>query len=261
MLKVESVYCHIKNATLVKDVTFTVRPGEMLALLGANGAGKSSLIKMLSGERKADGGKITLYGKELHEYAPLELARIKATLSQHNSVNMDFLSEEIVMMGRYPHHRSVPGETDHTIVQECMKVCGIDHLATRSYLTLSGGEQQRVQLARILAQVWDRPGSLILLDEPVTGLDILYQQQTMAIARSLTEKGYMVVAVLHEINLAAQYADRILMMKSGRRWCDGTPSEVLTSINIYVVFAIETEVVINARSLRPYVVPRDIKLA
>jgi len=260
MLKVESVSCKIKNTTIVRDITFTVRPGEILALLGANGAGKSTLVRMISGEQKANTGKITLYGKELTDYRPKELAVLKATLSQHNSISMDFLSNEIVMMGRYPHHKNDPTRNDHEIVEECMAVCGIGHLAERPFPTLSGGEQQRVQLARVLAQVWDSPRSLILLDEPVTGLDMLYQQQTMAIVRSLAQKGYMVVAVLHDVNLAAQYADRILMMKNGRRWSDGTPSEVLTPLNIYSGFSVHTEVVINARTLRPYVVPKDIRL-
>nr|WP_126972698.1 heme ABC transporter ATP-binding protein [Gynurincola endophyticus] len=260
MLKVDSVTYAVKKRTILKDITFSVRPGEVLALLGANGAGKSTLLRMITGEQKPDSGSVSLYGKKLQDYNSVELASLKATLSQHNVVNMPFLCQEIIMMGRYPYHRNNPTNADHDIVLETMKVCGIEHLAERSFLTLSGGEQQRVQLARVLAQLWDRKRGLIILDEPVTGLDMLYQQQTMAIARALAKKGYMVLAVLHEINLAAQYADRILMMKNGRRWKDGTPSEVLTPLDIYSVFSIETEVMINPRTLKPFVLVKEIRL-
>lgn len=260
MLKVEALTYEVKKRALVRDVTFTIRPGEVVALLGANGAGKSSLLRMISGEWKPTKGSVQLYSRYMHQYKPEDLARLKATLSQHNAINMDFLCKEIVMMGRYPYHRNNPTAKDEQVVLETMEICGVTELAERSYMQLSGGEQQRVQLARILSQLWDQPHGLIILDEPVAGLDILYQQQTLAIARALSRKGYMVIAALHEINLAAQYADRIVMMKNGRRWNDGTPSEVLTPLNIYSVYGVEADVMINPRTLIPYVVTREIEL-
>lgn len=260
MLKVESVSYEIKKRSLVKGITFTLRKGELLAITGANGAGKSTLISLLNGERTPSSGKITFNGKSLSDYKPEELAIQRATLSQHNAVNMAFPVNEIVMMGRYPHYRGEPKLTDQVIVAEAMEICGITFLSDRSYLTLSGGEQQRVQLARVLAQLWDQPGSLLLLDEPVAGLDLLYQQQTLAIAKALSRQGFMVVAVLHELNLAAQYADRILMLKNGRRWKDGSPAQVLTTIDIYTVFGMETEVHMNPKTLTPYIIPKEIKL-
>lgn len=260
MLKVESITCAIKGYTLVKDVTFTVRPGEVLAVLGSNGAGKSTLMKLLAGERKPDKGSITLNHMLLQQYQPATLARKKAMLSQHNVIHMEFLCHEIVMMGRYPYHRQQPTINDLDIVDETMKICGVDHLAERSFPSLSGGEQQRVHMARTLAQLWDQPGALLLLDEPLGGLDMLYQQHFMAIIKALAQKGFMIVAVLHEINLAAQYADRILMMKNGRRWCDGTPNEVLNPLNIYSVFGIEAEVIIHPSTLTPYIIAREIRL-
>jgi iron complex transport system ATP-binding protein len=258
MLKVESLTCTVKGIPLVKDMTLTVRPGELLVLLGANGAGKSTLMRMLAGERKPDEGKILLHNKALTEYSPIELAGKKALLSQYNAVNLAFSCREIVMMGRYPHHRNNPAAADHDIVDETMEVCGVTRFADRSFLSLSGGEQQRVQLARVLAQLWDREGGLFLLDEPTTGLDILYQHQILAIIKALTKKGFMAIAVLHEINLAAQYADRILMMKNGRRWCDGTPCEVLTPLNIYSIFSIQAEVCTHPASLHPYVLAKEM---
>jgi ABC-type hemin transport system ATPase subunit/putative heme degradation protein len=260
MLRVDAVTYQIKGHALVKDISFTVRPGEVLALLGANGAGKSTLISMLCGERTPGNGHIHFCGKPLASYKSEEIARKRATLSQHNVVNMPFPAADIVMMGRYPHYRNRPATRDFEVAEEAMAISGVLHLKDRSYLSLSGGEQQRVQLARILSQVWDSPGALLLLDEPIAAMDAFYQQQTLAIVKAFAQKGFMVVAALHEINLAAQYADRILMMKNGRRWRDGTPSEVLTPLNIYTVFSIETEVVINPRTLHPYILPKEIKL-
>lgn len=259
MLRVDAITCTVKNNPIVREISFMVRPGEVLALLGANGAGKSTLMRLLCGERKPDSGSIHFFGRPLDAYSMEELAGKRATLHQHNVVNIPFLAGEIVMMGRYPHYRNNPAALDHRTVEETMKLCGVHHLMERSFLSLSGGEQQRVQLARVLSQVWDVPGALLLLDEPTAAMDVLYQQQTLAIVKALARKGYMVVTVLHEINLAAQYADRILLLKHGRRWADGTPSEVLTPLNIYTVFSIESEVVINPKTLNPYVVPGEIK--
>lgn len=228
--------------------------------MGANGAGKSTLISLINGENRPSEGKILLNNKALSDYKSEELALKRATLSQHNNVNMAFSLEEIVMMGRYPHFKGDPRPSDYQAVEEAMKISGIELLAERSYLTMSGGEQQRVQLARVLAQLWDCAGGLLLLDEPVSGLDLLYQQQTLAIAKAFAKQGFMVVAVLHDLNLAAQYADRILMMKDGRRWKDGTPAQVLNTQDIYNVFGIETEVVMNRKTLTPYLLPKEVKL-
>ena len=260
MLKVESVSYQIQNRVLLKGVTFSLRQGELLAVVGANGAGKSTLISLINGENQPSEGKILLNNKPVNTYKPQELARKRATLSQHNNINLAFSVEEIVMMGRYPHFKGDPGKADHVAVEEAMKISGIEDMAERSFLTMSGGEQQRVQLARVLAQLWDCPGGLLLLDEPVSGLDLLYQQQTLAIAKAFAKQGFMVVAVLHDLNLAAQYADRILMMKDGRRWKDGTPAQVLNTNDIYNVFGLETEVVMNRKTLTPYLLPKEIKL-
>jgi iron complex transport system ATP-binding protein len=259
MLKVDGATCKINKAHIVRDMTFTVRPGEIVALLGANGAGKSTLMRMMCGERFPNAGSISLYGKKLQAYSAEELARKRAYLSQYNVVNMPFTAREIVTMGRYVHYKNFPSTKDTDIINEVMKLCGVYNFAERSILTLSGGEQQRVQLARVLAQLWDVPGGLLLLDEPVAGMDLLYQQQTLAIAKAMARKGYIVVCVLHEINLAAQYADRLLMMKNGRRWCDGTPSETLNTLNIYSVFSIETDILVDPQTLNPYMIPREMK--
>lgn len=260
MLRAENITYTIHKHPLIKNLSFSIRCGELVAILGANGAGKSTLIRMLGGEKKSSQGNVVLNGKDITQYDAAELALKRAVMSQSNVMTVDFLVKEVVMMGRYPHYRSNPGINDREIVQQTMKLCGVTALEDRSILSLSGGEQQRVQLARVLAQIWDCPGALLLMDEPVSNMDLQYQQQTLAIVAALAKRGFMVITVLHDINIAAQYADRILLLKNGRKWHDGTPAEVLNPRNVYNVFAIEAEVILNTHTLKPVVLPKEIRL-
>ncbi|MNL18754.1 Hemin import ATP-binding protein HmuV [compost metagenome] len=229
-------------------------------ILGANGAGKSSLFRLLSGEKTPTSGSVKLLGKEVSAYPPAQLALKRAVMNQQNIVNMAFTVHEIVMMGRYPHYRNNPSDKDSEITGTVMELTGIAAFADRSYLSLSGGEQQRVQLARVLAQIWDVPGALLLMDEPVASLDLQYQQQTLSIAKMLSKRGFMVVSILHDINLAGQYADRVIMLKKGRKWYDGTAAEVLNAKNIYEVFEISSDVYTNPRTLKHFFIPRNVSL-
>jgi iron complex transport system ATP-binding protein len=260
MLRIENITYAINKHPLIKNLSFSIRCGEVVAVLGANGAGKSTLIRMLSGDKKASLGNIVLNGKDITQYDSAELALKRAVMSQSNVMTVDFLVKEVVMMGRYPHYLNNPAANDKDIVQQTMSLCGVKELEDRSILTLSGGEQQRVQLARVLAQIWDCPGALLLMDEPVANMDLQYQQQTLAIVAALAKRGFMVITVLHDINLASQYADRILLLKNGRKWNDGTPAEVLNAKNVYNIFAIEAEVILNTHTLKPFVMPKEVRL-
>lgn len=256
MLIAENLSYTIKKHTVLKGINFVIRPGELVTILGANGAGKSSLIKLLNAEQKPSDGNINLYGMDLIKYSTLSLAKVRATMAQQHHVSADFTVEEVVLMGRYPHYSNKPTCSDKEIVAETMRLCGVDHLSDRSILQLSGGEKQRAHLARVLAQLWNQQNALLLLDEPISAMDIKFQHHTLSLARSLTERGWIVVAVLHDINLAAQYADRLFLMKNGRKLMDGTPSEVLNSRNIYTVFGIDADVVVNPKTLGTYIVPK-----
>ncbi|SMG06058.1 heme ABC transporter ATP-binding protein [Sphingobacterium psychroaquaticum] len=258
MLIAENLTYTVKKHTILKGINFVIHPGEVVALLGANGAGKSSLLKLLSAEQVPSEGQISLFGTHLKSYTAISLAKMRATMAQHHQVSTDFTVAEVVMMGRYPHYNNQPQPNDIATVQETMLLCGIDHLAERSILSLSGGESQRVHLARVLAQLWGQPRAILLLDEPISAMDIKFQHHTLAIARTLAEKGWIIVAVLHDINLAAQYADRLLLMKNGRKLMDGTPSEVLNSRNIYTIFGIDAEIVVNPKTLHTYIVPKAL---
>ncbi|MFD1769982.1 heme ABC transporter ATP-binding protein [Sphingobacterium suaedae] len=260
MLRVEKLHFEVKGRKLLKDISLQVRRGEVLALLGSNGAGKSTLMKLLCGEYKPSAGLVSLHGRLLAEYTANELATKRAMLSQQQQISVSFTVAEIVIMGRYPHFKSLPRKVDLEIVAEVMELCGVKDLADRIFMSLSGGEQQRVQLARVLAQVWDSTDGLLLLDEPISALDMHYQQKVLAIAKALSRKGFMVVIVVHEVNFAATYADRIVMLKNGRKLFDGTPVEVLNTTDIYTIFSVKAGVVLNPRNLRPYIQLEEMKL-
>ncbi|PRD55807.1 heme ABC transporter ATP-binding protein [Sphingobacterium gobiense] len=251
MLRVEKLNYEVKGRKLLKDISLQVRKGEIVVLLGSNGAGKSTLMRLLSGDRRPNSGIISLNGQSLMKLDPRALAKCRALLTQQQQVSLSFKVSEIVLMGRYPHFTSAPQMEDVAIVDEVMALCGITQFSDRIYMSLSGGEQQRVQLARVLVQVWDNPDSLLLLDEPISALDMHYQQKVLAIAKGLSRKGYMVVLIVHDLNFAANYADRIVMLKHGRKLFDGTPNEVLNTKNIYTVFSVEAQVDMNPKTLRP----------
>jgi len=254
MLIAENLTYTIKKHHILKGINFAIRPGEMVALLGANGAGKSSLIKLLNAECAPTDGQVYFCGADLRSYSSVSLARMRATMAQQHHVSADFSVREIILMGRYPHYTGHPKLADLEAVEQTMDLCGVNHLGERSILSLSGGERQRVHLARVLAQLWGQPDALLLLDEPISAMDIKFQHQALSIVRALADKGWMIVAVLHDVNLAAQYANRLFLMKNGRKLMDGTPSEVLNSRNIYTIFGIDADVMVNPKTLHTYIV-------
>lgn len=260
MLRIESVSYQKNQRYLIKDVSFSAKSGEIITILGANGAGKSTLMSMLSGERKPSSGRVMIDSKEISGYSRKELATKRAMLLQQNPISIGFSAYEVTMMGRYGKYRNQPGPADKRAVAESMEICGLNNFAERSMLTLSGGEQQRVHLARTLAQVWDSHQALIILDEPINNMDMQYQHQSLAIAKALAKKGFIVIMVLHDVNLAAQYANRIIMMKDGRKWWDGAPAEVLTPQHMFTAFSVHALTHTDLRSLKTIVVPEEIIL-
>jgi iron complex transport system ATP-binding protein len=241
--------------SLLQNVSLTVRAGEVLAIIGANGAGKSTLLKLLSGDLKPSAGEVLLDNKPLTQWSPAALARRRAVLAQQHTLALAFQVRELVLLGRYPHFGGQPTAHDHAVVAAALDLVGLRHLAEREYPTLSGGEQQRAQLARVLAQVWEAEGGVLLLDEPLTGLDLRHQHQTLAVARQLTRRGFGVVAVLHDLNLAAQYADQVLLLHQGRPVASGTPAEVLTPDYIQLGFGLEVELLTHPSLGCPLIVP------
>jgi iron complex transport system ATP-binding protein len=182
-------------------------------------------------------------------------------------VNLPFTCEEVVMMGRYPHFSSTPAAADRQIVQEIMADLQVTHLCDRLFQTLSGGEQQRVQLARVLAQLRDTGTAahsnnckLLLLDEPTSSMDWLHQQLTLQKARQLAQQGCAVLVILHDLNLAAQFADQLVLLRQGRLVATGSPFEVLQPATIYRAYGIQTDLLQQQDYPFPVIVPSQTSL-
>lgn len=260
MLKVSSVTAGIGGKCLLNDITLCVKPGEVLAVIGPNGAGKSTLLKTMCGDIEPERGCVRINDIDLDDWKMDELARVRGVLPQASTLSFPFTAFEVVSMGRSPHRRYSDPERDEAIVRKAMALTDTEHFIARTYTTLSGGERQRVQLARVLAQIWenidDQPRYL-LLDEPTSALDLSHQHGVLAIARrfaDLSQAGVM--AILHDFNLAALYADRIAVLHSGRLMAYGIPSHVLNADLIMEIFSYPVTVAAHPmQSDCPIVIP------
>ncbi|KJV35488.1 heme ABC transporter ATP-binding protein [Luteibacter yeojuensis] len=213
--------------TILSDVSLAARPGTLLVLVGPNGAGKSTLLGALAGRLRPNAGGVSLDGMPLAAWEPRALARRRAMLSQRVDLGFAFTAFEVALLGRSPH---APDRVrDEAIATAALRAAHAWELRHRRYTALSGGEQQRVQLARVLAQVWGggSDGAWLLLDEPEAGLDIAHQHFILRRARACAALGMGVVAVLHDLNLAARYADEVAVMAHGALLRHGPPQEAL----------------------------------
>lgn len=229
------------NKTLLQDVSIKLVPGELLVLIGANGAGKSTLLKVLSGDRIPNHGQVLLSGLSITNYSTNELAKKRAVLPQENQLSFPFTTLEVVLMGRYPHNSGHTSQLDLKIARQAMARLDVGHLELQRYPTLSGGERARVQFARVLSQLLPTDVSqqrYLLLDEPTASLDLAHQYMALNAAKQLAhQEGIAVCAVLHDLNLAAQYADRIAILANGQLMACGEPNTILTKDHLDTAFA------------------------
>jgi iron complex transport system ATP-binding protein len=243
MVEAQTVGFHAGKRDLIAGISARFAPGQLHLIIGANGAGKSTLVKVLSRLLKPAGGHVLYDGHDIAKASERDLARRRAVLSQAIEVAFPLTVREVVMMGRYPHFATRPSAHDVAIVTEVMDFFEVTEMGERSYPTLSGGEKQRVNFARVLAQVWQPLSGqhrILFLDEPLTFLDIRHQIDFMKKVRSTVIGGDMVViGVVHDLNLAARFADRLLLLNQGRMLAEGTSADVLTPENIRTAFGIE----------------------
>lgn len=223
-LTVLNVSAKIGDKLILDDVSLQVSPGEFVALVGPNGAGKTTLLSVMAGDITPSKGSATLDGIVLHRWKANELARHRAVLPQEQQLAFGFRVVDVVRMGRSPWARLPEEDLDDLIIAESMEHTDVGSLADRSFPTLSGGEKARTSFARVLAQ----QTNLVLLDEPTAALDIRHSEQVLSQARRLARAGHAVVAVLHDLTVAAAHADRICVLADGRLRADGTPANVLT---------------------------------
>jgi iron complex transport system ATP-binding protein len=246
------------SATLLRQVSLALAPGELVALLGENGAGKSTLLRTLAGDVAPRAGTVTMNARALRQWSLRERARTRAVLPQSAALAFGFTALETVLLGRHPHSEGVARARDVEIA--CASLARLDamHLAGRLVTTLSGGELARVQFARVLAQLWpEAPAAprYLLLDEPVASLDPAHQHLALRVARDFAHRHDAgVLAVLHDINLAAQYADRVVLLKQGRVLAEGSPRTVFTPEALGACFDVAATVVAHPHLDRPLVV-------
>ena len=228
MLEAINLSRNIGKKTILEDCSLRLEPGKFMAVVGPNGAGKTTLLKIIAGETRQYKGKVDLEGKPLSEYKARELSKLRAILSQYTLVSFPFTVEQVIEIGRYA-HRSTSVENS-AIISEAMELTQTTAFKGRTYQTLSGGEMQRVQLARVIAQLRDgTPASkYLLLDEPTSSLDLAQQQGLLSLAKTFCHQHFAVMAILHDLNLAAQYADEILFLKNGKTMAYGPIKQVLT---------------------------------
>ncbi|HML45243.1 MAG TPA: ABC transporter ATP-binding protein [Clostridia bacterium] len=222
---------------IIEGVEVDVGRKEFVGLIGPNGSGKSTLLKCVYRVLQPSCGAVLLDGQELRRLRVRESAKRVAVVSQHNYYNFDFAVREVVLMGRAPHKRAMERDTaeDFHIVEEALRTVEMEDFADRAFSTLSGGEQQRVILARALAQ----QTPCLLLDEPTNHLDLKYQLQLMDIVKGLR---VTVLSAIHDLNIAAMYCDRLYVLKEGRILASGTPEEILTEALIWEVYEVRVEV-------------------
>ena len=241
MFKLHNVCIERSGKQLLKNISFDLSPGEVLAVIGPNGAGKSTLLKTLSADLSPASGNIQLDDKALHQYSKKQLAQIRAVLPQSAEMHFPFTVQEIVEMGRTPHSNRSLSTLDKNIVMQSMEITQIADLKDRSITYLSGGERQRVQLARVLCQILgaEHNNRYLLLDEPTSALDLSHQHHVLSIVGELAKQhGIGVMVILHDLNLAALYADKVVVLKKGEVTHYGSPDDILQAQPIQNVFGI-----------------------
>jgi iron complex transport system ATP-binding protein len=240
-IRAASIVAGYDAQPVLRGVSLEVQAGELLAIVGPNGAGKSTLLRVLSGALRPRAGAVELFGRPLEEYDRRALARTLASVAQENSVAFQFSVMEIVLMGRAPHLGAFHFESPHDleIAAGALRYFDLTMLARRPIHELSGGERKRVFLARALAQ----EPRVVLLDEPTAFLDLRHVAEIFECFRKLrAERGLAVIATMHDLNAAALYADRILMLDQGAIASYGSPVEVLDPAKLRVVYGVEVHV-------------------
>lgn len=255
MLSAKQLEYAINGKQLIHDVSLTVGSGQFFALIGPNGAGKSTLLRLLSGEFTPSSGTISLKGQPIDSYSRREMALLRSVMAQRETVSFDFPVYDVVMLGRHPHIQRNETPRDHQIVKQALRRTEASELSDRFFGTLSSGEQARVTFARILAQ----EAELLLLDEPTSTLDLRHQQLVMMIASEIAAQGGTVIAIVHDLNLAATYADQIGILKNGKLLAIGDPNQVLTESNLHQAFDLPTLVMPHPNQDRPLIVPMPLK--
>ena len=234
VLQAEHLAAGYPDRTVLTDVSFAVRPSELVGLIGANGAGKSTLLKTVRGLLAPLGGTVALLGTGIQSLSPRAFAQRAAYLSQQTEIPFGYTVRDIAMTGRYPYLGwwQREGGRDRALVDASLAYVGMTALADRPMQELSGGQRQRALFAKVLAQ----QTPVLLLDEPATGLDLMYQEELFRFCQELCAAGRTVLMVVHELGLAARFCSRLLLFGGGQLLADGAPSDVLTPARLTAAY-------------------------
>jgi len=258
-IRLEKVSLNLAGKPIVHGVELTIRAGELTVVIGPNGAGKSTLLKLIAGDYKASKGIVYFDGTRLEEWAVEALAQRRAVMPQSGDIAFPFTVLEVVRMGSMAYRCNQQLANERALM--ALAQVDMEAFADRSFQALSGGEQQRVQLARTLCQVWspikDGASNFLLLDEPISNLDIRHQIEILRLSKRYAMKGGGCLAVLHDLNIAAMFADRLLVMKAGQLVSDGTPKETLTDQLMVETFGVPLKVNHQPKGSIPYILPQS----
>ncbi|MBC23404.1 MAG: cobalamin/Fe(3+)-siderophore ABC transporter ATP-binding protein [Phycisphaerae bacterium] len=252
-LVVKDLNVRLGTAEVLKGISLSIDPGELVAIIGPNGCGKSTLLRAISGVLKPTSGSVFLNGIPLRSHKRRMRARILGLLNQVDVIPMMTTVRDHIAIGRFPYRNYLRNETEHDsmAIEQALELCQITHLADRRVEMLSGGERQRVRLATLLAQA----PSKLLLDEPLTGLDLEHQYALLHLLRELNENmDRTVIVVLHDLSLAMRYFDRVLVIDDGQVVADGAPCEVMTESLIATVFRVKANIGVEPGTRNPIVV-------
>jgi len=236
MIKVKGINYKINNKEILNNISFEINKGEITVLIGPNGTGKTTLMRLITGDLIANEGEIIFDGKLLKEYTSIELSKKRSYLSQSRNITFPFSAEQIVLMGRFPH--TIDGEytqNDYEITHEVMKDLNLLSLKKKLYQNLSGGEKSRIDLSRVFSQM----AEYIFLDEPFNQLDPLYISIILKYLNEIKNNGKTIFLIMHDINLASSIADKIILMKNNQIFKFGKPIEVLTYNNLKLLYDIK----------------------
>jgi iron complex transport system ATP-binding protein len=253
MLVLQDINAGYRDNPVLQGVSLEVRKGQFVGIIGPNGCGKTTLLRVVAGVLRPSAGQVLLEGVEMRRIPRRKLARTMACLAQDMGLDLSFTVRDVVQMGRWPHLGTIGRESQHDreVVERAMESADVLHMADKVITETSGGERRRAFIAMCLAQ----EPRLFLLDEPTTHLDIGHQLSILDLIRSLNQRdGMTVVAVFHDLNLAAEYCDQLLILNQGREEAFGTPEQVLTPETIQRVYGAGVSVEQNPVSHRPHVV-------